>query len=154
VQTDLMAEGSQATHVAEDDWMKHRFYTTAGILTNECSLYLSDASAFDQNPSNMPALASSVLSYDPTQGIMALDGNGSGGGSWVKVDDIAPRQWVVVKIVQNYGTKRWDVYLNGVLKNSGLGFKDNGVSSLGALQVENGSAGEIFVDKITLKAGN
>lgn len=154
VQTGWVAEGSQATHAAEDVWMKHRFYTAAGILTNECSLYLSDASAFGQSPSNMPALASSVLSYDPTQGIMALDGNGSGGGNWVLVDDAAPRQWVAVKIVQNYGTKRWDVSVNGVLKNSGLGFKDNGVSSLGALQVENGSVGEIFIDKIALKAGN
>ena len=154
VQTSMSVAGMQSCRVAANDWMKHRFYTTASIITNECSLYLSDASAFVQNPSNMPALASSVLSYDPTQGIMALDGNGSGGGNWVLIDDAAPRQWMAVKIVQNYGAKRWDVYLNGVLKKPGLGFKDNGVSSLSALRFENGSAGETHIDEIILKRSN
>jgi hypothetical protein len=93
-----------------------------------------DAFFLETGSTNQPMLptnaASSVIFFSATHGILALDGDGQGNGVFVQVvPAFATNQFVRLTIRSDYAAKRYDVWINGVCRRAGLGFKDNSVKS-------------------------
>jgi hypothetical protein len=104
----------------------------ASLLATQQVLWV-DAFFLESGTTNAPIAptnpASSLLYFSSTSGILALDGNGSGGGNFVQVVPTFPTNiFVRVSIRQDYASKRYDVWIDGVQRRAGLGFKDNSVS--------------------------
>jgi len=83
------------------------------------------------NPPVVPTnRASGVIYFSATDGILALDGNGGGGGRFVSVAPSFPTNvFVRVTTRNDYVNRRYDVWVDGVLSRAGLGFKDDAVTT-------------------------
>jgi hypothetical protein len=57
---------------------------------------------------------------DADKGITCLDGDGLGGGTWVYTE-IQATEWTQIRVLQNYETHEWDLYVNGNRVLEGLG---------------------------------
>ncbi|MDR1279456.1 MAG: hypothetical protein LBK99_01370, partial [Opitutaceae bacterium] len=62
--------------------------------------------------------------------VYSLDGNGMGGGRWVPsghvvtLEDGVSTDWMRISWRIDYGQKRQDLYVDGILRNADLGFVD------------------------------
>jgi len=143
--------GSQGVEIEplEATMTKH-FATTNNSVTTELFVYLGPQFTV---PTNLPATASSLVSYEAGTGVRGFDGNGSGGGSWSTASGTTNllNQWVELKIVQNYSAQTWNLYVDDALKLSGLGFKDDSVTQLGAMHVRSGIGGTVLCDDINVQ---
>ena len=107
--------------------------------------------AFSPGYSNFTEEASSVLSYDPTQGIMAFNGNGDGTGVWVVVPGTLDTNiWAKIRIEHDYANKLWTIFINDEEKMIGLGFKDNSVSALSGYRMESKATESLYLDDVIL----
>lgn len=143
--------GSQGVEIeALEATMTKHFATTNNSVTTELFVYLGPQFSV---PTNLPATASSLVSYEAGTGIRGFDGNGSGGGSWSTASGTANllNQWVELKIVQNYSAQTWSLYVDDVLKLSSLGFKNDSVTQLGAMHVRSGIGGAVLCDDINVQ---
>jgi hypothetical protein len=103
----------------------------ASLLATQQVLWV-DAFFLESGMTNPPVVptnaASSLLYFTATNGIVALDGNGSGGGTFVQVVPTYPTNvFVRVTVRNDYVSKRYDVWVDGVQRRAGLGFKNNTV---------------------------
>lgn len=64
-----------------------------------------------------------AVAFDSSGNIRAMDGNGTGGGSWVTLSSYTPGTWYLIFIRLDYNINRYQVFVNGSLKASGLGFQ-------------------------------
>ena len=132
---------SQGSAVVQQATRAHGLQAVqAGDCTIDASLTATqqvlwvDAFFLESGLTNAPIVpsnaASSVLYFSSTDGILALDGNGTGGGNFVQVVPSFPTNiFVRVTIRDDYVTKRYDVWIDGVQRRAGLGFKDNSVAT-------------------------
>tara|TARA_B100000579_G_scaffold326670_1_gene276562 strand:- start:166 stop:1266 length:1101 start_codon:yes stop_codon:yes gene_type:complete len=92
------------------------------------------ADAFIQDPGINQKLqipegkASSVLFFHDAK-LIALDGNGSGGGAFKTITKLLSDRFMRLTIRTDYQSKRFDVWVDGKLESAELGFKDNSVTS-------------------------
>jgi len=92
---------------------------------------------------------SSLVLFHSTNGIMALDGNGTGGGIWVPANPIVPvatQGLQRMTVCQNYTTQAWDLYVDKVLIFAGLGFKNDSIDKLNGIDIETSDSGSGFLD--------
>ncbi len=109
--------------------------------------YLGPTVDFIPDATQMEDAGSSLVLFHQTSGIMALDGNGLGGGSWTSSGVAVSSDTLQrVTIRQDYGTQTWDLYIDGQLALTGLGFKDNTVTALSGINIETSSEGQGFLD--------
>ena len=89
---------------------------------------------------NMPPRSSLV--FFGSSAVQALDGNGTGAGTWVPTAVSAnASEWLRVSIQQDYATKSWSLFLNGKSQAEALGFKNNDINQLnGFKQVSEGTS--------------
>ncbi|NCC51862.1 MAG: hypothetical protein EOM20_11675 [Spartobacteria bacterium] len=121
---------------------------TGPTVRTKAFVYLGSQSV---PPTNLPGTASSLVSYDSTNGLVAFDGNGSGGGEWVSIADTClPEQWIELEIEQDYTTDTWILSVNGEVKQTNLGFKDNSLSQLNTFHLCSGSGGAVQCDDIII----
>jgi len=91
------------------------------------------ADAFIQDPGISQARripdgkASSVLLFHDGK-LLALDGNGSGGGSFVTACELPGDRFTRLTIRSDYGARQFDVWVDGKPTLAKLGFKDNAVT--------------------------
>ena len=91
------------------------------------------ADAFIQDPGVSQARqipdgkASSVLLFHDGK-LLALDGNGSGGGTFVTAAELPGDRFTRLTIRTDYGARRFDVWVDGKPALAKLGFKDNSVA--------------------------
>lgn len=152
VQAGIAHAGGQAVELeALEATMTKHFATTNNSVTTELFVYLGPQFSV---PTNLPATASSLVSYEAGTGIRGFDGNGSGGGSWSTASGTTNlfNQWVELKIVQNYSAETWSLYLDDTLKLSALGFKDDSVTQLGAMHVRSGIGGAVLCDDVAVSS--
>ena len=124
VQQTMRAHGLQAVQAGD-------CIIDASLLATQQVLWV-DAFFLESGMTNPPIVAtnvaSSLLYFSATSGILALDGNGSGGGNFVQVVPTFPTNaFVRVTVRNDYMSKRYDVWIDGVQRRAGLGFKDNSV---------------------------
>ena len=93
--------------------------------------------------------ASSIVFCNASNGVWALDGNGSGGGSYVSVLDPLPTgQFVRVSIRQDFSANEYEVWIDGEPLAAGLGFKDDDVEQINT--VELASEGTSYFDDLSI----
>lgn len=98
----------------------------------------------DLQPMLPEGAASAVLLLSPERGILALDGDGEGNGVFLastqRVSAIGdgPQR---VSLRMDYQARRYDLWIDGVLRLAGLGFKDNAISSLESFRWLSGTLG-------------
>ena len=146
VQSNHVFSGGQAMQLAAGAVSAQReLLTDAMIVTNEAVVFLSNCAGAPGSP---PANSTSAVGYDPLRGFIAYDGITS---EWVAVPGTThfAEQWVRLKIVQNYGSKTWVLWIDGIEKLNGLGFHNSGASRLNALHIEKGEVGAAFIDEIS-----
>ena len=151
VQSGMTHAGGQAIELeALEATMTKHFAATNNSVTTALFVYLGPQFSV---PADLPATASSLVSFEAGTGLRAFDGNGSGGGSWSTASGTANllNQWVELKIVQNYTAKTWSLYVDGTLKLSGLGFKNDSVTRLGAKRVRSGIGGAVLCDDLNVE---
>jgi len=92
------------------------------------------ADAFIQDPGINQKLqipegkASSVLFFHDGK-LIALDGNGSGGGAFKTIAELLSDRFMRLTIRTDYQSRRFDVWVDGKPVSAELGFKDNSVTS-------------------------
>lgn len=159
ISTEQVNNGVQAVKLGAGDNFASFNITGTGIVTvtTENSVYLTSDGTFDGNDPTLPELAADIVSYDPTRGIMAYDGNGSGGGSWIVIDQgtLYNNQWVDLKTVNHYNESNptlqfWELYVGGILKATNLGFKDNAVTHASSVHFENHKATAAYLDDVSI----
>lgn len=95
---------------------------------------------------------SSLVHFSNTMGIACLDGDGSGGGTWVSTGvDPTPGSWVRVTIAQNYQTQTWACYVDNSRVLTDLGFKDN-LTELSGFTNSAGEASSAFLDDFSVQS--
>lgn len=103
------------------------------------------------DPMQITEPGSALILFHKTDGIMALDGDGLGDGDWtaagVPVSDDSLQR---ITIRQDYSTSTWDLYIDGELRLSGLGFKNNTVATLSGINIETSDTGRGFLDDFSV----
>ena len=129
----------------------HGLASTASVVTAEAWIYWNATQSAP--PTNLPSGTTTMVSFNSTQGVVAFNGDGQGGGSWITASNtLLVSQWVDLKVEQNYTNRTWRLWVNGVEKLSGLGFKDNTTARLRAVNLQDGTAGPLFVDDLKVGA--
>ncbi|MFO7534841.1 MAG: thrombospondin type 3 repeat-containing protein [Kiritimatiellia bacterium] len=124
--------------------------STDSVVTAEATFYWGPVA--DSPPATLPLSASALVSFDPAQGIMGYDGNGSGGGTWIAATNTRlSGQWVTLKIEQNFDTKTWKLYVNGTEKLNELGFKDASIGQLRGMHLRSGGSEHLFCDDVLIQ---
>lgn len=81
--------------------------------------------------------------------IEALDGNGSGGGTWIALADYTAGTWYRIHIRLDYNLNSYQAFVNGALKISGAGFRSSGASAgLTMIRFEEAGAAVLYVDDV------
>ncbi|MED5381595.1 MAG: hypothetical protein VYC47_03415 [Verrucomicrobiota bacterium] len=123
VQTDRVAHGGQAVRTG-DCVIEMTFANSQPVLW---------ADAFIQDPGISQARripdgkASSVLLFHDGK-LLALDGNGSGGGNFVSAAELPGDRFARLTIRTDYGARQFDLWVDGKRALAKLGFKDNSVT--------------------------
>ncbi|RRK01627.1 beta-glucosidase [Opitutaceae bacterium TAV3] len=73
-------------------------------------------------PPEIPADVAAVFYVSENGNLMALDGNGSGGGAWHGVAEATAGDWHRITLQLNYTTQRWSLWLDGVRYARNFGF--------------------------------
>jgi hypothetical protein len=92
---------------------------------------------------------SSLILFHTGQGIMALDGNGTGGGTWIAPNPAIPVSssgLQRITIAQDYSTKTWTLYVNKSKVLEGIGFKNDSITQLSGIDIETSEGGSGYLD--------
>ena len=152
IQSSMVRSGCQsASGQGLSSFAMHGLASTAAVVSAEAWIYWSSTQSLP--PTNLPLGATTLVSFDASQGVVAFNGDGLGGGSWIgSSNTLLVNQWVGLKIEQNYTNRTWRLWVNGVEKLSGLGFKDNTPARLRAVNIQDGTAGPLYMDDLTVEA--
>lgn len=135
--------------------ISRQFTSSAEAVKNTFNFYFSSTGVFP--PANLPETASTLLCFDPSRGLMAFDGDGSGNGEWELVpDSLLIDQWVEITVTLNYSRaefseKTWGVSIAGHGSLTGLGFKNNSVDKLNSIQIKGDAATPNYLDNLSIQ---
>ena len=123
VQTGRVAHGGQAVRTG-DCVIEMTFENPEPVLWVDAFIQDPGVSQARQIPDGK---ASSVLLFHDGK-LLALDGNGSGGGAFVTAAEMPGDRFTRLTIRTDYEAKRFDVWVDGKPALAKLGFKDNSVA--------------------------
>lgn len=156
VQNEVVDSGTQAARLnASGAKASHFFDTSCDAVETVLHVKLSSSAIFP--PAVLPAGVAFLVSFDPTRGVMAFDGDGNDGGSWTVVpDSLLPDQWIEMRIVQNFSLAgspphTWGVFVAGHGSMTNLGFKADNVDSLNGTHIMSGPTDTNYLDNITIQ---
>lgn len=148
IQTAVRRSGTQALRIDTDSQIDKDLQSPSTELYID-AWYRADNLDGDRPDIASLAAGSSILVFESANGIVALNGNGSGGGTWQVVGvPLTTGQFYRITIRQNYGTHTWDLFVNGNPNPvaTGLGFKNNTVNSISGLKVKAAPSGNSYLD--------
>ncbi len=131
VQTSVVSRGEQAVHANSG---------SAEVATSVSNnVVWTDFFIRTSGSANAPAIPadsySAVLFFDDTGQLQALDGDGSGGGSFTVITNLPGMQFSRVSIRKDFAAKTYDVWVGGVEAATGYGFKNNDREQVNAVQI-------------------
>ena len=148
VQGTLVSRGLQAVALQPRSSAEVAVSTANTVVWTD--LYLQTEGS-PGSPSIPAETAAAVLFFGEASGIWALDGDGNGGGSFVSVVDPLPTgRFVRVSVRQYFPTSTYNVWIDGQETVSGLGFKDNAVTAVSAVQFD--AEGSSYLDDVSVTA--
>ncbi len=98
------------------------------------------------------AAVTGFVKIGSTGEVYAVDGDGLGGGDWVPAGyttsllDEQIVNWLRISYRVDYGSKRWDLFLDGNLVKADLGFADNAASPFAQFRLKGDSEKPAFLD--------
>lgn len=136
IQNSVVFEGSQSLEVPSGGATEKTFTTSAGQ-----TLWLDGRTRVTpEDGAPDPTLlrdGSTFLFFDSTLGILGLDGDGSGSGTWLQTGvNPAAGTWVRITIKMDFTAKDWDIYIDENLELSGLGFRNNTIDRLNGFSID------------------
>ncbi|SVB04538.1 uncharacterized protein METZ01_LOCUS157392, partial [marine metagenome] len=123
IQSSRVAHGGQAVRTG-DCVIEMTFENPEPVLWADAFIQDRGISQARQIPDGK---ASSVLLFHDGK-LLALDGNGSGGGTFVTATELPGDRFTRLTIRTDYEAKRFDVWVDGKPALSKLSFKDNSVA--------------------------
>jgi len=145
VQTTTVRDGFQSVELSEGSVLRYSNSITGQFVWADMHLHLAPSTAAPVIPTNP---CSAVISF-ATNGIFALDGTGSGTGTWVIVTNSVPRgrYFRLTTRLDFDGSYQYDVWLDGKVAREGLGFKDNAAR---LFNVYRRSSRKSYLDRFTI----
>jgi len=96
---------------------------------------------------SLPKKSAAVI-FDCVEGIQALDGDGTGGGTVLNSGDtLDESKWRRITVKLDFGNKKWDLYVDGQPRLKGLGFHSNDVAGLSGMV--RASCAESYLDTLS-----
>lgn len=116
----------------------------------QCYMKVSNgaASAFLYIGTTDAAAASAVVRFNGSGKIQALNGNGSGAGTWTDIAGYVANAWYRVRVKIDYSTSKWEVSVDRSVVLKDLGFRDSAASSLNSVKFEHSGGGGLYVDDL------
>lgn len=147
VQTGTVAHGNQAVELDGGSIARGSVGLSNEVVWTD--LFLSTDGA--TNPPIIPeGSAAVVLYFSATNGLLALDGNGAGTGTYTQVAAAWPsNRFARISVRQDFSAKTYDVWLDGTNRAIGLGFKDNSIEELQAVDFVSGPTGYLDSFSVT-----
>ena len=148
VQGDVVARGSQAVEFRSESLADVAVSASNTVVWTDLYLRTDGSTIAPAVPSGP---ATSFLFFCAGDGLLALDGDGVGGGSFVFVVDSVPiGRFVRISVRQDYGAQTYDVWVNGVEEATNLGFVDNTLQAVSGVRVS--SEGRSYMDDLSVTA--
>jgi len=91
-----------------------------------------------------PSGVTCFLFFHATDGIVCLDGDGAGSGTW-KTTGVMASEWTRLSIRQDYASNTWDLYINGQRRFSALGNAYHG-AAFDRFEAQAGDTGPMYLD--------
>ncbi|MCA9450591.1 MAG: hypothetical protein KC931_25945, partial [Candidatus Omnitrophica bacterium] len=130
----LVFDGSQSLEVAADATISRPLSSSNSSVVYIDGWFKPARSREMLDLVGLPA-SSALFIFQATDGIIALDGNGSGGGDWVETGFTDLDSFIRLTVLLNFGNHTWNLYANTQLLEADLGFKDNSINSLAGLRI-------------------
>jgi hypothetical protein len=125
VQDTLAGTGNQALEMFPDSavaWSPVEIAAPSGhVLVSSFQLRLDTLST---DAPVIPSESLGAVVFANATGLMALDGNGAGGGTWQNLQALAADTFYTITITRNYAAQTYDVEVDGTLVADNFGFKD------------------------------
>ena len=102
---------------------------------------------FSTDAAVIPAEELSTVLFVNNTGLLALDGNTSGGGTWQTLQSLSPGVFYEVSVTSDYAAMTYDVEIDGSLVADDLGFKDS-VTNRSYLATFD-SSGQAWLDEVS-----
>lgn len=146
VQTGLVVRGAQGVELGSESAAEVAVSASNNVIWTD--LYFRTGGA-----TNAPAIpadpATSVLFFSATNGLLALDGDGAGGGTFTTVVASLPGgQFARVSVRQDYSAQTYDVWVDDTEEATGLGFLDNSLTSVSSVRVD--AEGQSYLDDLSV----
>lgn len=153
IQTDnpgAIRTGSQSLQILETGVVSRSLTGPAGKQATIDGYYRGPTINTKPNPLDMD-VSSSLLLFHQTDGILALDGDGNGGGSWVSTGvQVSSSAFQRITIRQDYTTHTWTLFIDRLPVPLGnpqtFGFKDNSINQLNGIDIETSDQGQGYLD--------
>jgi len=92
--------------------------------------------------------AGAIFVFQSDDGLVALDGDGIGGGTWIPTGFTDLAGFVRITLRLDFPNRQWDLYANGSLLVAGLGFKDDSVDRLSGVRISSANQNTGYLDSI------
>jgi len=122
IQDTEVYEGVQAVGV-QNGWVEHEFFGEGhNVVWIQTFIRTSGTTELPQIATDQAPFATQLF-FSRTLGIMALNGNGAGGGNWVATSIACdPNRFIRIAIRLDFTAQQWDLYIEGNPVLTGLGF--------------------------------
>ena len=141
-------EGTQSLAVGVDSQVDRAVASNAQVVYVD-GYYDPPVSEGQLDPLSLP-VGSAVFYFDTTDGLVALDGDGTGGGTWIPVGFSTFSTFSRFTTRLDFTNHTWDLYVNGAPEALGLGFKNNSINQLSGLRIQSSSDEEGYLDNFTV----
>ena len=150
----MIHSGAQSLQIHETSLVTREMASQSGDRVYIDGYYHGPTVSVQPDPTTMDN-GSSMILFHGTEGIMALDGNGNGGGTWIKtgvpVSTVALQR---ITICQDYTTHTWTLYIDRQQVPLGepqpFGFKNNTINQLSGIDIETSNQGKGYLDDFSV----
>lgn len=139
--------GEQSLEILESSIVSRSFVGPTSGKVYVDGYYQGPTVTIAPDPTTLGAGSSLVL-FHATDGIQALNGNGTGGGAWVSTGvQVSGNGLQRITICQDYTAKNWTLYIDGQLIPGTFGFKNNSITRLNGIDIETPETGKGYLDR-------
>lgn len=99
-------------------------------------------------PLDDPASASFI--FHQADGLVGLNGNGTGGGAWVEGPYRLADEFSRLTVALDFGDKTWDLYVNETPFFESLGFADASLEQLNGIEIDSSETKSGYLDTFSV----
>ncbi len=146
----MIHTGVQSLQIDETSVVTREMASASGTTVYIDGYFHGPTVSTKPDPTSMDE-GSSLLLFHETEGIMALDGNGTGGGTWTATGvTVSTSALQRITIALNFSTHTWTLYIDKqqvpVSSPKTFGFKNNTINQLNGIDIETSSQGKGYLD--------